>query len=178
LGAAPLCAGWCPLRCCVLCPPGCPPPDLRCCGPLRWALAASPCGGFWPCVPVPPCGVVPPCVVVRVRAFSPFFDETSDVALDTFLCATACTLPAHAMGGSGPPYAYGSCGAQPEQAYLGTGSHHHEVSDPPTPPTSNLSTYEYTHDAYNTGFFFFFFFYFSCFTTLTPPSAGAQRENN
>jgi len=27
--------------------------------------------------------------------------------------------------GSGPPYAYGSCGAPPEQAYLGTGSYHH-----------------------------------------------------
>jgi len=26
--------------------------------------------------------------------------------------------------GSGPPYAHGSCGAPPDQAYSGTGSHH------------------------------------------------------
>jgi len=29
-----------------------------------------------------------------------------------------------ACDGSGPPYAYGSCGAPPDRAYSGTGSHH------------------------------------------------------
>jgi len=30
-----------------------------------------------------------------------------------------------------PPYAYGSCGAPPDQAYSGTGSHHHATSTGP-----------------------------------------------
>ena len=135
----------------VLCPPGGP---LPCSGvpPCGGRLLPPPCGGFWPCVPVPPFGVVPPCGgfwpcvpvppfgvvpscgVVRVRAFSPL------TRLDPAMSQTPLPFDhrLHAPSaryGSGPPYAYGSCGAPPEQAYLGTGSHrHHTPSGQPDAP--------------------------------------------
>jgi len=59
-GSGPLVC-WCPPRCCA--PLGGPRPAVLC-PPAVGACCPPPCGGFWPCVPVPPCGVVyPPAVL-------------------------------------------------------------------------------------------------------------------
>jgi len=147
---------WCPSRCCAPLPPPSRPAVL--CHPAVGACCPSPCSGFWPCVPVPPCSVVPPCGVVRVRAFSPL--TRLDPAMSQTPLPfghTACTLPAHAMGaahrtptghaaprlnrctwapvatimGAAHRTPYGSCSAPAEQAYLGTGSHHHATGTGP-----------------------------------------------
>jgi len=44
--------------------------------------------------------------------------------------------------GSGPPYAYGSCGAPPDQAYSGTGSHHHATGTGPAAQSSRPTDFQ------------------------------------
>jgi len=44
--------------------------------------------------------------------------------------------------GSGPPYAYGSCGAPPDQAYSGTGSHHHATGTGPAAQSGRSNNFQ------------------------------------
>jgi len=44
--------------------------------------------------------------------------------------------------GSGPPYAYRSCGAPPDQAYSGTGSHHHVTGTGPAAQSGRSDNFQ------------------------------------
>jgi len=129
----------------VLCPPGGPPPCgvVPPCGgrllppPLRWVLALCLCAGAPPCA----CGVVPPCGAVQVRAFSPLTRLDPAMSQTPLPFGHRLHAPSTCYGG-GPPYAYGSCGAPPEQAHLGTGSHHHATGTGPAAQSSRPTDFQ------------------------------------